>query len=134
VARSPGGGEPQTSSGAEQATTRKRGGRGNGRRLRRRIADAQRRRERATVELAPFDPWRRWVLARVDAEIEQLRWELRTGWTGEPGEGPRIPRTMPLPARPGVLPREIRMVYLPRPWRVSGPAGPLTTRQMEPTT
>jgi len=81
-----------------------------------------------------MDPWRGYVLARIDAEIAQLKWEQRIGFTGEPGQGPPFPRMMPLPARPGVLPREIRMVYLPRPWRISGPAGPLTTRQMEPVT
>ena len=114
--------------GAGQATTRRRrrGSRGNGRRLRRRIADAEGRRERARVELAPMDPWRAWTIARIDAELEQYRWEQRTDWSGEPGEGPRVPRKMPLPARPGVLPREVVAIRsLLRPWSVDGSAGPI---------
>lgn len=116
--------------GAEQATTHKRGRRGNGRRLRRAVEDAKRRREMARTDLLPFDPWRRFVLARIDAELAQYGWELRTGWTGDPGQGPRLPRTMPLPARPGVPPREVRLVTsLLRPWKTYVPKTPVRTRE-----
>lgn len=112
---------PASPSGAEQAPKR-RGQRGNGRRLRRRIVDAQNRRDRARLELAAFDPWRTYVLARIDAELAQLQWEVKTRWTGEPGQGPPVPQRMPLPARPGVPPREVFLVRtLTRPWR--GEAG-----------
>lgn len=122
-----GGGQPQTTSGAEQATIdHKRGRRGNGRRLRRAVKDAERRRGEAIADLMPFDPWRRFVLARIDAEIGQYRWEMRTGWTGDPGQGPRLPQTMPLPARPGIPPREIRLVTsLLRPWKTYVPKTPV---------
>jgi hypothetical protein len=111
-----------TNSGAEQATiSRKRGRRGNGRRLRRAIDDARLRQQQARADLMPFDPWRGFVLARIDAEIEQYKWELGTGWTGQPGHGPRLPKTMPPPARPGVPPREVRIITsLLRPW-ATGP-------------
>lgn len=94
------------SPGAEQATkSRKRGSRGTGRRFRRRIADAEARREQALRDLdVPF--WRAWVLARIDKEIAQLRWELKLRWTGEPLCGPRV-ECQPPPGRPGVPPREV---------------------------
>ncbi len=114
-----GGQRPQNdNSGAEQATNSpKRGSRGNGRRLRRAVDDARRRQQQARTDLVPFDPWRGFVLARIDAEIAQYKWELRTGWTGDPGSGPRLPKTMPPPARPGVPPREVRIITsLLRPW------------------
>jgi hypothetical protein len=74
----------------------------------------------------PFDPWRGFVLARIDAEIAQYKWELCTGWTGAPGAGPRLPRTMPPPGRPGVPPREVRLVTsLLRPWKTYIPKTPV---------
>lgn len=115
-----GGQKPQNNnSGAEKATTsHRRGSRGNGRRLRRAVDDARRRQQQARIDLTPFDPWRAFVLARIDAEIAQYMWEICTGWTGDPGSGPRLPKTMPPPARPGIPPREVRIITsLLRPWK-----------------
>jgi hypothetical protein len=67
-----------------------------------------------------MDPWRAWVLERLDAEIAQLKWEIHIGWTGEPCHGPRV-ENQPPPARKE-LPREVveryLVAYSPR-WRSS---------------
>jgi len=80
--------------GAEQATTtKKRGKRGNGRRLRRRLAAELAKRSAILIEdqaaPQPFEVLSK-RLERVDYAVAQLQWETRIGWTGEPGRGPRF--------------------------------------------
>jgi hypothetical protein len=82
----------EQSSGAEQATTiRKRGGRGNGRRIRRQLdRELTIRREVLDEDGAAPQPIAqlRARLGKIDRRIFQLKWEQLIGWTGEPGYGP----------------------------------------------
>lgn len=123
-------------SGAEQATKwHKRGRRGNGRRLRRRLDDAKGRRAAAVAETALSIESTAFVLERIDGEIRQLIWEMRTGWAGEPGQGPREPQGREweaMAARPGIPPREVQLVNsLLRPWVTYVPKTPVTIKSTE---
>lgn len=82
---------PSTNPGAEQATSRKRGGRGNGRRIRRQLDREVAARQGILAEDLESPRPIAHLRARlevVDRRIFQLQFEKLIGWAGDPGIGP----------------------------------------------